>query len=278
MHNQNYDSYKVRFNLDRLVMTVIEDYNWLSTHLDDPDIIILDARGNMSYRFGHIENALPIGIESLISVSENGANLVADSKTAEDVFTKRHIDQSKSVIVYGENSDPSVARVIWTLLYHGHCKVKLLEIGFRDWISAGLAVSKVLPTAPSPANKPFSSQLDKSIRADAQMIKDKMSAGQCIVVDARTPQEHFQARIPESVLHNWEEGIGHDGKMFKERDELILDFEKKGISKDKEIICYCHSGTRASHTYLQLKEAGYNDVRLYDGSIIDWAQRRNPLR
>ena len=259
-------------------MTMIEDYNWLSTHLDDPDIIILDSRGNMSYRFGHIENALPIGIESLISVANNGANLVADSKTAENVFTKRHIDESKSVIVYGENSDPTAARVIWTLLYHGHKKVKLLEIGFRDWSNVGLAVSKVLPTSPAPTNKSFSSQVDNSIRADAQMIKEKMSGDQCIVVDARTPQEHFQARIPGSILHNWEEGIGNDGKMLKDRNDLILDLERKGISKDKEIVCYCHSGTRASHVFLQLKEAGYNNVRLYDGSIIDWAQRRNSLR
>jgi hypothetical protein len=29
---------------------------------------------------------------------------------------------------------------------------------------------------------------------------------------------------------------------------------------------------------LQLKEAGFNNVRMYDGSIIDWAQRHNPLR
>ena len=54
--------------------------------------------------------------------------------------------------------------------------------------------------------------------------------------------------------------------------------EEKGIAKDKEIICYCHAGMRASHKYLQLKQAGFDNVRVYDGSIIDWANRRNPLR
>ena len=53
-------------------MIVIEDYNWLSAHLDDPDVIVLDARETCYIRFGHIENALPIGIESLISVADNG--------------------------------------------------------------------------------------------------------------------------------------------------------------------------------------------------------------
>jgi thiosulfate/3-mercaptopyruvate sulfurtransferase len=81
-------------------------------------------------------------------------------------------------------------------------------------------------------------------------------------------------------LHNWEEGLAYGGvnKMIKSKDELQKDFEQKGITKDKQIICYCHSGTRASHKYLQLKQAGSWNMRMYDGSIIDWAQRHNPLR
>lgn len=259
-------------------MIVIEDYNWLSAHLDDPNVIVLDARGNMLYRFGHIENALPIGIESLISVADNGANLVIDSNTAERIFTKLGIDRSKSVIVYGENSDPSAARVVWTLLYHGHMNVKLLEIGFSEWIKAGLATSKQLPNNTRRNDIHFSSEIESSVRADEQQIKDKMKLGGTVIIDARTPQEHFQARIPGSTLHNWEEGIGSRGRMIKDGTELLRLFEQNGITRNKEVICYCHSGMRASHTYLQLKEAGFKNVKLYDGSIIDWARRRNPLR
>ena len=75
--------------------------------------------------------------------------------------------------------------------------------------------------------------------------------------------------IPGSVLHNWEEGIGNNGKMIKDRDDLILEFENKGITKNKEVVCYCHSGTRAS-LYGFNERVGFNSVRLYDGSIIDW--------
>ena len=66
--------------------------------------------------------------------------------------------------------------------------------------------------------------------------------------------------------------------MLKSKEELQMDFEHNGITNDKEVICYCHSGARASHKYLQLKQAGFHNVRVYDGSIIDWAQRHNPLR
>jgi len=124
----------------------------------------------------------------------------------------------------------------------------------------------------------FKSKINPIIRAEADYIKTKQNDSSVLIIDARTPQEHFQARIPGLILNSWEEGIGANGAMIRSKAELQKDFEEQGISKDKEIICYCHSGTRASHKYLQFKQAGYDRVRLYDGSIIDWAQRRNPIR
>lgn len=257
---------------------IIVDSKWLASHLDDLNLVIIDTRDNITYRFRHIKNARPLGIERIISVADNGANLVVDGSIAERIFTELGIDDSKTVIVYGEYGDPSSARVVWTLMYHGHPNVKLLDIGFRQWHKAGLPTTRQIPTQ-KPSTSLFKSKINCTIRADAEIIKAKQSDPNVIIVDARTAQEHFQARIPGSILHNWEEGLDDDsGRVIRYKDELQKDFEQRGITKDKEIICYCHSGTRASHKYLQLKEAGFNNVRMYDGSIIDWAQRHNPLR
>ncbi|HEX7208835.1 MAG TPA: sulfurtransferase [Nitrososphaeraceae archaeon] len=258
---------------------IIVGSKWLASHLDDLNLVIIDTRDNITYRFRHIKNARPLGIERIISVADNGANLVVDGSIAERIFTELGIDDSKTVIVYGEYGDPSAARVVWTLMYHGHPNVKLLDIGFRQWHKAGLPTTRQIPTQ-KPSTSLFKSKINCTIRADAEIIKAKQSDPNVIIVDARTAQEHFQARIPGSILHNWEEGLDDDdsGRVIRYKDELQKDFEQRGITKDKEIICYCHSGTRASHKYLQLKEAGFNNVRMYDGSIIDWAQRHNPLR
>ena len=114
-------------------MTLTVDANWLLSCLEDQDIVILDCRGIMPYKFGHIKNAIPLGLERVISVAKNGANLVIDAKTAEQVFTRLGIDSSKTVVVYGEYPDPSVARIAWTLIYHGQQNVKLLKIAYSDW-------------------------------------------------------------------------------------------------------------------------------------------------
>jgi thiosulfate/3-mercaptopyruvate sulfurtransferase len=259
-------------------MTLTVDANWLLSCLEDQDIVILDCRGIMPYKFGHIKNAIPLGLERVISVAKNGANLVIDAKTAEQVFTELGIDSSKTVVLYGEYPDPSVARIAWTLIYHGQQNVKLLKIAYSDWHKLGLPTARQNPTRKPTAGVSFVSKVNPRVRADAEMIKEKQNDAGVIIVDARTPQEHFQARIPGSILFSWEEGLGNEGKMIKDKSELERDFERKGITKDKEIICYCHSGMRASHQYLQLIHAGFDNARVYDGSIIDWAQRRNPLR
>jgi thiosulfate/3-mercaptopyruvate sulfurtransferase len=263
-------------------MIVTVDSKWLLSHLDDPNIIIIDARGVMPYRSGHIKNALPLAVERVISLADNGANLVIDSPTAEKLFggPRIGIDGSKMVVVYGEYIDPSAARIVWTLMYHGHQNVKMLNVGFNEWQKAGLSINRQIPNQKqSNENVHFNSKINSTIRANADMINTKLqNHSDTIIVDSRTPIEHMQAKIPGSILDNWEKGLGSSGEMMKSKEELEKGFEEKRIGKDKEIICYCHSGTRASHKYLQFKQAGYDNVKLYDGSIIDWAQRRNPIR
>src|SRR2546430_9050012 len=229
-------------------MTMITiDANWLSSHLDYPDLVIIDARGIMSYRFRHIKNAKPLGVESVVSVADNGANLVIDPSTAERLFSSLGIDDSKKVVVYGESVDPGSGRIVWTLMYHGHPNVKLLDIGFSQWQKAGFPVTRELVPAQRQDEKAaapiesgvgppqFKSIVNPTIRAEADYIKTKQVDPNVLIIDARTPQEHFQARIPGSMLDNWEEGIGQNGEMIKSKAELEKDFEEKGITRDKEI-------------------------------------------
>ena len=37
------------------------------------------------------------------------------------------------------------------------------------------------------------------------------------------------------------------------------------------IVTYCRTGMQASHAYFVARYIGYADVRLYDGSFIEWA-------
>jgi thiosulfate/3-mercaptopyruvate sulfurtransferase len=255
---------------------LIVDSKWIETHIEDPDLVIIDGRGRYAYNVGHIKKAVSVGLEDIIHISENGANLTIEGSVAENLFGKLGIDESKRVVVYGEYPDPSAARIVWTLFYNGHKNTGLLEKGFEAIQQEG-----VLPIdniSYEPVVTCFMSKINDEVRADEKMVKEKLYDNDTVIVDSRTQMEHIQARILGSKLHGWENGIGEDGRMMKSSHDLLNDFVAANIPKNKAVICYCHSGTRASHKYLQFNYAGFKDVRCYDGSIIDWAQRKNPIR
>ena len=81
-----------------------------------------------------------------------------------------------------------------------------------------------------------------------------------MVIDARMPMEHRQARIPNSVLHNREDGVGSNGSVIASEEDLKKELVSKGITPNKAIVCYRHSGTLASHKYIQFENAAYNKV------------------
>ncbi|MGH9926708.1 MAG: sulfurtransferase [Nitrososphaeraceae archaeon] len=176
-------------------MTVTVDSKWLLSRIDDPNVIIIDARGVMPYRFGHIKNALSLSIERVISTAPNGANLVIDRSLAEEVFTNLGIDDSKIVVVYGEYMDPSAARIAWTLMYHGHPNVKILDVGLSEWQKYGLPVTRQNSTRKEQLNKnvDFKSKINSMVRADADMIMARLqlqNQSSTVIVDARSPIEH----------------------------------------------------------------------------------------
>ena len=51
--------------------------------------------------------------------------------------------------------------------------------------------------------------------------------------------------------------------------------EEAGVATGKPVVTYCMVGMRASVAYFVARYLGY-DARLYDGSIIDWTQRKLP--
>ncbi len=78
--------------------------------------------------------------------------------------------------------------------------------------------------------------------------KDKV-----ILLDVRTPQEHAQIRIPDSILIPL--------------DELRYAFQN--LPKDKKIIVYCRSGERSAFATYFLRQMGYEAYNLA-GGILTW--------
>jgi len=82
-----------------------------------------------------------------------------------------------------------------------------------------------------------------------------------------------QGRIPGAILLDWTVSVDYSkNSTIKSTKDLIWDFEKDDIMKDKNIIVYCQSGVRSSHVTSFLTQIlGYENVKNYDGSWIEWS-------
>jgi thiosulfate/3-mercaptopyruvate sulfurtransferase len=79
--------------------------------------------------------------------------------------------------------------------------------------------------------------------------------------------------IPGSIHADYIYTLRYDSDyQFHAIDTLRQYFMDKGITPDKQIITYCHSGVRSALTLFVLRELlHYPHVQNYDGSWVEWS-------
>jgi thiosulfate/3-mercaptopyruvate sulfurtransferase len=99
------------------------------------------------------------------------------------------------------------------------------------------------------------------------------------LIDTRTRDEydgiHIRAsrpgHIPKAINIDWEQNILNG--QFKSASKLSKIYSR--IPKRSLIITYCQGAFRAANTYIALKLAGYEDVKVYLGSWGEWGNNYN---
>ena len=78
-------------------------------------------------------------------------------------------------------------------------------------------------------------------------------------------------RIPGAMNLNWVIAMDQRRKMrVQQEGELRRMLSSLGVTADKEIIVYCQTHHRSSHTYIMLKALGFPNVKAYPGSWAEW--------
>ncbi len=120
----------------------------LVKHLDDPQLVIIDCRFDLSnpawgyqdYLKNHIPDAIYADLEKDLSgqVNENtGRHPLPDPNEFFEICSEWGIDHTKQVIVYDTTFGSFASRLWWMLNYFGHNHVAILEGGFTAWLAAG---------------------------------------------------------------------------------------------------------------------------------------------
>ena len=233
--------------------------------------VLVDVQSAEDYAAVHIEGAINIPMEAL-TVAEPYANTVAPEEKIASVMSDAGIRETDTLLLYDNNANMQAARVQWTLNLYGNFNVKVVSGGLKHMEEAGAAVVTTPTTLPATEYKTGEKQKKLLVTLDyIKMLIDKPDAN-TIIVDARTAEEYAAGTIPGSVnidyaLNNYPSG------EYKSAMDLQSTYLSKGIvpGADLKLVVFCKSGVRAAQTYTALKDAGYADVRVYDGSYTEYS-------
>jgi thiosulfate/3-mercaptopyruvate sulfurtransferase len=251
---------------------VLISTNALHQIINDPNLVLIDARSFKEYSEAHIPGAVNLDLFAFHWFDTTKKGIESFNAQTKELFSFVGVTNEKKVVFYDNVSGILAARGVWMLLYFSHPQVFMLDGGINKW------KNKNLPTeTKSNAFKPakFSGKVNPKIIVGFEYIKANLD--QLTIVDARTKEEYDgtivrsanAGHIPGSINIDWNENIANDGtlKNEKELSELYQ------FSKYDEIVTYCHGAYRAANTFLALKKIGFKNIRVYLGSWGEWGNK-----
>jgi thiosulfate/3-mercaptopyruvate sulfurtransferase len=252
--------------------------DWLRRHRADSGLVILHPdRTRAGFDAGHIPGAQFVPTTQYMTRQGDLLTELPPVAQLDSLFESLGMGDRGRIVIYGDILP--AARLFFTLDYLGlGDRVSILNGGLESWTRAGGVTTAEAGTPPARASLTVRPQPE--LLADAEYVKTRRGNPAVLLLDARTQQEFDgtvqeegvtrPGHIPGAVRLDWTELI-RDGK-FRDKDELRQLFAAAGAAPGREVVTYCRVGSRASALYFAARLLGYS-VRLYDGSMNDWAAR-----
>jgi thiosulfate/3-mercaptopyruvate sulfurtransferase len=263
----------------------IVSVDWLEKNLANPKVVILDVRKVEDYKAGHIPGAVNAFYGSWAVKRGDLLNELPATDDLFDTIGAAGIDANSIVVIVGPTdavpNQFDMTRVAWTLKYAGVNNVAILNGGQNQWVKAGKAVSTDAVKAKS---KAYRGKLDRGLFVNKEYVMSRL--GKAVILDTRAPA-FYQGkeklpfvpklgRIKGAVNLPVGQLYTPEGLYKDEAALLALATAAVGADKTKEIIAYCDTGkTCTGWTFVLTDLFGYQDVKVYDGSSMEWLKDPN---
>ena len=264
---------------------VLVDTEWVSQNLPNENrkLVEVDYDPVNGYQKGHINGASLIWWKR--DINDPITRDIINKKQFEALMSKNGITPETEVILYGDFNNWFAAFVFWVFKYYGHENLKIMDGGRKKW---ELENRNYTTEEPQITSTTYDAQPpDEGLRAYLFDVSRALDKEDTVMVDVRSPaefsgeitappeypMEHAQrgGHIPAANNIPWATAVNDADGTFKAVDELRQNYEPKGVTPDKDVICYCRIGERSSHSWFVLKYLlGYSKVRNYDGSWTEW--------
>ena len=265
--------------------------DWLKANLDQENVVVLDLRepakeGDADpYAAGHIPGAVPAPYAaSGWRTTVNGVpGMLPSEAEIEALLGKLGVEEDDHVVLVSEGQSSSdfggAARVFWTLEVMGHDAISVLEGGHAGWVAADGPVET--GAAPQITASTYDATYDPRLVATLEDVKAAQANGTPLV-DARPAAQYTGTETPKNVgiagTIRGAVSLPHDvlvdaGRDVVEPGVLASYRDQVGVGGTGEQIAFCNTGHWASVGWFVLNKVGGNpNVKLYDGSMVEWAK------
>lgn len=242
---------------------------WVSQHLNEEKLVLIDARSPADYWNGHIVGARNFDPALLSVVRTDPASLTRFQAVLAWALSALGVTQASHVVIIGAQNDTPSAKSAWAFAYAGIKHISLLDGGLASW------TGEQVTAATAWSATPFVLTPQSDYLATAQ---DVLAATQQnrTVLDARSREEFDglrsnagrKGRIPEAKF--WDSRIELNGEeQYAAADGIAAQADQIGIPPQDNAIVYCGGGGRAARTFLALQLAG-RPAAVYPASWLEW--------
>ena len=274
---------------EKLASRWLVSTDWLSRHLDDPNLIVFDSSyylanakrdAQAEYLAGHIPGAQRFDIDAVSDHSNPLPHMLPSSEQFARQVGALGAGDGMTIVLYDGIGLYGAARVWWTFRVFGAANVRVLDGGMPKWKAEGrpLETGPAKPRAAETFTPKFNRDMVASIDDVQKVLLDRTAQ----VVDARAA-DRFRGEAPEpraglrsghmpgsfnvpfaEVLHN--------GRL-KSHDEIAAAFKRAGVDLGNPVVTSCGSGVTAAILTFAIEALGKEPGRVYDGSWSEWGAR-----
>ena len=270
---------------------------WLESHLDDPNVRVVDVRGYVvarpvapgveeadykgapeEYAAGHIPGAVYVDwTRDIVDLDDPVKAQVAKPEAFAEAMAVRGIGDDTYVVAVDHVGGQYATRLWWALSYYGHDRVGVLQGGWNRWVEEERPTTAEVPTPPRATFRP---RVRPSMRLTAEQLAARLGEAGLQLLDARDAGQYTAARrrgprggrIP-GAINLPRERFFAEGGGFLPIDDLRALVEREKIDPALPVVAYCNGGVAATIVLFNLARLGYKNLANYDGSWNEWGER-----
>jgi len=260
---------------------------WLSEHLNDPDLVVLDCtvmveqdedggirtvNGRGNYEAGHIPTAAFADLMGDLADGDSPHDFAMPSpQQFVAAMEALGVGDDTRVVLYDANNSVWAARVWWMLRWIGFDQAALLDGGLGAW------TAEDRPLSTEPSNRPagtLTAALRPELIADRDEVLASIEDGSAHLVDS-LPAGHYRGEwtmydrpghIPGASNVSTTLTVVDTGR-YRSIEELAEMFQG---DRNVRTITYCGGGIAASSNAFLMTRLGFTDVAVYIASLEEW--------